>query len=125
MTIDNTIIRNLEKKLRASIPEELKQYLLVKYAQEPFPYEYSEQDLYANIERDINAFESNTLDVTIKTPSERWQEEREYLQELYFEKSCETRELLEYVTELERLLSEHGLESARMLEKRIALSDVV
>jgi hypothetical protein len=125
MTIDNTIIRNLENKLRASIPEELKQYLLVKYAQEPFPYEYSEQDLYANIERDINAFESNTLDVTIKTPSERWQEEREYLQELYFEKSCETRELLEYVTELERLLSEHGLESARMLEKRIALSDVV
>lgn len=125
MTIDNIIIRNLEKKLRASIPEELKQYLLVKYAQEPFPYEYSEQDLYANIERDINAFESNTLDVTIKTPSERWQEEREYLQELYFEKSCETRELLEYVTELERLLSEHGLESARMLEKKITLSDVV
>jgi hypothetical protein len=125
MTIDNTITRNLENKLRASIPEELKQYLLVKYAQEPFPYEYSEQDLYANIERDINAFESNTLDVTIKAPSERWQEEREYLQELYFEKSCETRELLEYVTELERLLSEHGLKSARMLEKRIALSDVV
>lgn len=125
MTIDNTIIRSLKSNLRDSIAEELKQYLLVKYAQEPFPYEYSEQDLYSNIERDINAFESNTLDVTIKAPSEQWQEEREYLQALYFDKSCETRELLEYITELERLLSEHGLESASMFEKRIALTDVV
>ena len=118
MVIDKTIIGNLENKRRAPIPDELKQYLLVKYAQEPFPYEYSEQDLYANIERDINAFESNSLDVTIKTPPERWQEEREYLQELYFEKSCEIRELLEYVAELECILSEHSLESTRMIEKR-------
>lgn len=124
MVIDKTIIKYIENVRRTHFPDKLKQYLLVEYAQEPFPYEYSEQDLYANIERDINAFESGSLDITIKTPSEQWQEEREYLQQLYFEKSCETRELLEYVAELEGILSKHGIETSRMVEKRIALSNI-
>lgn len=124
MVIDKTIIRNLEKRYKSPIPEECKQYLLVNYAQEPFPNEYSEQDLYANIERDMDAFVSGCLDVTMKTPSERWQEECENLKEMYFEKSCETHELLEYVAELEHILLEHGLESSKMAKKRIALSNI-
>ena len=124
MVIDKTIIRNLENRHKNPIPEECKQYLIVNYAQEPFPYEYSEQDLYANIERDMGAFESGCLDVTMKTPSERWQEERKNLQELYFEKSCEIHEFLEYVAELEHILLEHGLESTKMAKKRIALSNI-
>lgn len=124
MIINKAIIKSIENNHRKFISEELKQYLLVKYADEPFPYEYSEQDLYANIQRDINDYESGSLDVTLKTPSERWQEDREYLQELYFEKSCEIRELLEYVDELEHILSEKNLESSRMIEKRIALSNI-
>ena len=124
MLIDKTIIRDLENRYKKSISEEFKQYLLVNYAQEPFPYEYSEQDLYANIERDMYAFESGCLDVTIKAPSEQWQEERENLKELYFDKCFEIHELLEYVAELEHMLSEHGLASTKMVEKRIALSNI-
>lgn len=124
MIINKTIIRNLENKCRAHIPDELKQYLLVKYAQEPFPYEYSEQDLYANIERDMETFGSDRLDVTIKTPLERWQDECEYLQRLYVEKACEIRQLLEYVAELEQTLSEHGLESVSMAGRRSDSLDI-
>lgn len=119
MTINKTIIRELEHTYRKSLTEDLKRYLLVKYAQEPFPYEFSEQDLYTNIEHDIRDYEAGELDVTVKSPSERWLEECEYLQNLYIEKSREARDLEDYVAELEQILSEHGLESSRMAERRI------
>jgi len=93
MIINKTIIRELEHTYRRSFPDDLKRYLLVKYAKEPFPYEFSEQDLYANIRHDIRDYEAGKLDVTVKRPSERWQEEREYLQSLYIEKLCEARDL--------------------------------
>ena len=110
MTINKAMIKQLEDTYRKRLPDDLKQYLLVKYAEEPFPYECSEQDLYTNIHHDIQAYEAGKLDVTVKSPAERWQEEREYLQNLYIEKAYEARELSGYVSELERMLSEHGLD---------------
>jgi len=118
MTINKTIIRELENIYKKSIPDDLKKYLLVKYEQEPFPYEFSEQDLYANIERDIRDYEADELDVIVKGSSERWLEEREYLQNLYIEKSRVVHDLEDYVAELEHILLEHNLESARMSEWR-------
>lgn len=118
MTINKTIIRELENIYKKSIPDDLKKYLLVKYEQEPFPYEFSEQDLYTNIERDIRDYEADELDVTLKSSSERWSEEREYLQNLYIEKSRVAHDLEAYVAELEHILSEHSLESSRMSERQ-------
>lgn len=119
MIINKTMIRELEHTYRRSFPNDLKRYLLVKYAEEPFPYEFSEQDLYTSIQKDIRDYEAGKLDVTIKSPSKRWQEEREYLKNLYIEKSCEARDLKEYVAELEQMLSDHGLETSRMAKRRI------
>jgi len=118
MTINKTIIRELETIYKKSIPNDLKKYLLVNYEQEPFPYEFSEQDLYTNIKRDIRDYEANELDVTVKSASERWLEEREYLQNLYIEKFRVAHDLEDYVAELEHILSEHNLESSRMSELR-------
>ena len=123
MTIKETMIKQIEDTYRKCLPDELKRYLLVKYAEEPFPHEYSEQDLYTNIQHDIYAHEAGELDVTVKSPSERWQEEREYLQNLFIEKAYEARELSEYILELERTLSEHGLESSKTAERRIELAN--
>jgi hypothetical protein len=119
MVINKTIIKELEYTYRRLFPDDLKRYLLVTYAEEPFPYEYSEQDLYTNIRKDIRQYEAGRLDVKVKSPSERWQEERSYLQDLYIEKFREARELEEYAAELEQILSEHGLESSRMAKHRI------
>ena len=125
MIINKKMIKELEARHRKYLTGELKEYLLVKYGQEPFPYEFSEQDLYTNIDHDIHAYEAGELDVTVKSPSELWQEEREYLQNLYTAKACEVQELTGYVAELERILSEHGLETARMVQRRISLTKLV
>lgn len=70
MIINKRIIRELEHNYRMLFPKELKQYLLMTYGEEPWPYEYSEQDLYTNIQKDLDAFQSDRLDTTIKNPSE-------------------------------------------------------
>jgi len=118
MILSKAIVRELENTYRRYFSPDLKRYLLVQYAQEPFPYEFSEQDLYMNIERDIYDYDAGKLDVTIKSSAERWQEEREYLQNLYGEKCREARDLEDYVAELEQLLLKHGLGSSRMLERQ-------
>lgn len=122
MIINETIVKELEHIRRKPLPDELKDYLLVQYAQEPFPYEFTEQDLFANIERDIRAYEAGELDITFKSQSDRWQDEREYLQNLYIEKCCEARGLTDYVAELEQLLAQNGLETPQMAQKRLELS---
>ena len=58
MTINKKMIKELEATYRKHFPDELKQYLLVQYGQEPFPFEFSEQDLYANINLAICAYEA-------------------------------------------------------------------
>jgi len=45
------------------------------------------------------------------------------MQSLYIEKACEACELADYVLELERMLSEHCLESSKMAERRIESSN--
>jgi hypothetical protein len=118
MVITPKMIEELEHINRKVFPKEFKRYLLVKYAEAPFPSEFSEQDLYATIHNNIRNYEAGKLDITIKSQSERWLEEREYLQNLYIEKSREVRDLKDYIVELEHILSEHGLESSRMSERR-------
>ncbi|MGB4660603.1 MAG: hypothetical protein WBI07_15620 [Mobilitalea sp.] len=109
MIIDKKIITGFERNRRKAFSDNFKKYLLEKYSKEPFPYEYSEQDLYAHIEKDIRAYDSGKLNITIKNHSEKWQEEREYLQCLYIEKCRELNDLNEYVEKLEHVLLEHGL----------------
>ena len=76
----------------------------------PFPI-YREQELHANISRDIKTYYAGNLDVAIKTSSELWEKEREYLQRLFKDKVNEIRSLTEYIEKLENVLSEHGLVS--------------
>lgn len=99
--------------------DELKKYLLVKYSKEPFPYEFSEQDLYTNIEKDIRAYCAGNMDVTIKNPSEYWQVEREYLQNLYIDKCREISELEDYIEKLEKMFLEHDLVPYTMIKQHI------
>ena len=122
MIINEKIVKELENTYGKLFADELKQYLLVQYGQEPFPYVFSEQDLYANIERDIRDYEAGKLDITLKSQSERWQEESEYLQSLYTEKCREVRELVDYVAGLEQMLAQIGLESPEMTRRRLEFS---
>lgn len=71
MTINDEIIKELENAYRKAIPADLRRYLLAEYAVEPSPYEYSEQDIYTNIRKDIKLYEAGELDVTVKSLSIR------------------------------------------------------
>ncbi len=114
MVISKKIIKKIEENYIKVFPNELEKFLLVKYSEEPFPYVFSEQDLYTNIEKDIRNYYAGNLDVTIKSPSERWQIEHVYLQSLYIDKCHEIRELEDYIGELKKILLEHGLEPYEM-----------
>lgn len=116
MIISKKILRELECKHRKIFSNELKKYLFLKYSEEPFPYVFSEQDLYINIENDIRAYDAGKLDVTIKSSSKRWHEEREYYQALYIDKSREINELEEYVEDLERMLLTLNIKPLRKSE---------
>ncbi len=120
MIISTKTIDEFETAYRKGFTEEFRNYLLAQYSEEPFPYEFTEQDLCTNIRNDILAYEAGDLDVTVKSESERWQEEREYLQKLFIEKAFEARELADYVSQLEHMLQEHGLESPKMATRRVA-----
>lgn len=68
MIADKILINNYRENQRVCITEELEAFLLEQYGQEPFPYEFSEQDFYSYIERVICAYKAGELDLTIKSP---------------------------------------------------------
>lgn len=116
MTITNQMIKRLEKyTYKQGFPEELIAFLNDKYSEEPWPYEFSEQDLYSNIKRDINAYYAGTLDTTIKSPLQKFSDEIEDLRLLYGQNMDEIRDLNSYIDELHELLWAHGLEGSRMI----------
>ena len=115
MIINKTLIEEMEHFHRKTFSEEFKSYLLVEYADEPFPYKYSEQDLYENVRRDLKSYEAGELNIVPKSLTDRWQEEREYLRNLYIEKAREVSNLKTYVKKLEQIISEHGLEITTMI----------
>ncbi len=116
MTINNKMIKVLETyTFNRPFPTELKRFLKDRYSEEPWPYEYSEQDLYANIKEDAYAYFAGNLDVAIKTPLDKKELEIEYLRDLYGDAMCEINDLQKYIEELHELLWAHGLESSRML----------
>lgn len=119
MVINKKIIKKIEENYIKVFPNELEEYLLVKYSEEPFPYVFSEQDLYANIQKDIRDYYAGSLDVTIKSPSERWQIEREYLQNLFIDKCREIVKLEDCIEGLKNMLLEHDLETYGMKKHEI------
>ncbi|MDP8218573.1 MAG: hypothetical protein P9M03_07600 [Candidatus Theseobacter exili] len=96
----------------------MNRYLLVKYAEEPFLHEYSEQDLYTNIRGDIYSYEPGKLDVTVKNHYERWQRERAYFSDLYIEKCRNLNDFEKHIVELEEILTGHSLKSSRMAKQK-------
>lgn len=66
MTADKAFIEYLRKSYQLNIPDELEAYLLQEFGEEPFPYEYSEQDLYEQIRKLEMKYHQGKLDVTLK-----------------------------------------------------------
>lgn len=116
MTLTNRMIKSLETyTYRQRFPKKLTAYLHDRYSEEPWPYEFSEQDLVNNVRKDVNAYFEGTLDTTIRTPIQKLAGQIEDLRELYCQSMGEIRDLNRYIDELHELLWAHGLESPRMI----------
>ena len=51
MTVTRRMIRSLPEQSRMSIDKDLEALILKKYGTEPYPYTYTEQDLYEQIRK--------------------------------------------------------------------------
>lgn len=71
----------------------LEQYLLAMYEEEPFPYEWSEQDLYEQIRKLILQYNQGNLDITIPSAEERQRARYEALKDSYLKLLRETNHL--------------------------------
>jgi len=119
MILDNIIDRQLNAMGERHSLEALREHLLAKYQEEPFPNQYTEQDLYENIRHDIQGYQAGKLDVALRAPLTECKQELEALQDLYIECQNEVRELRDYIDELETILLEHDLESPRAAKQRL------
>lgn len=72
------------------IDKPLERYLLATYEEEPFPYEWSEQDLYEQIRKLILQYEQGKLNITIPSKEERQKMRYESLKDSYLELLDET-----------------------------------
>ena len=119
MILSNIIDHQLKALCVGHFPEALRGYLLAKYREEPFPYQFTEQDLYENLRRDSLDYKAGRLNVTLKPPGIDCKQKLEELKRLYIECLGEAYELKSYIDELEAFLLEHGLESPRMTKQRL------
>lgn len=86
------------------IDKQLEEYLLATYEEEPFPYEWSEQDLYEQIRRLILQYNQGKLDITIPSAEERQRLRYESLKDSYIELLEETNRLKRVIENTRRML---------------------
>ena len=101
MIADKKYIEHLRTNSHFKIDEKLEAYILAEYEEEPFPYMWSEQDLYEQIRKLVMKYNTGELDDTVKPEIERLCEYYEDVQEEYMD-------LVFEVQALKQLLKEYG-----------------
>lgn len=99
MIVTKKFIQKMRQKYNLEINDKLEEYLLTEYEEEPFPYEWTAQDLAEQIKSHVKSYKNGELDVTIKPPTERLRERYEALKEEYMDLACEAHLLMKVVEE--------------------------
>lgn len=71
MTLTIRLLNEMFRMWGDHIDKPLEQYLLAMYEEEPFPYEWSEQDLYEQIRKLILQYNQGKLNIFIPSSEER------------------------------------------------------
>lgn len=93
------------------IDKPLEEYLLATYNEEPFPYEWSEQDLYEQIRKLIFQYNQGKLDITVPSVEEKQRIRYETLKARYLELLSETNQLKEIINNIRDVLDKGCHES--------------
>lgn len=117
MTVDKMFINDLRKRQRMLIPEDLEAFLLDQYGQGPFPYEYTEQDLYEQIRKLVKQYHMGELNTTVKNPMERLQMNYSCLQQEYADAMVTIKKLESEICVLKDVLRRNCIEAPDLDEE--------
>ncbi len=104
MTLTTRFLNEMFRIWGDRIDKPLEQYLLATYEEEPFPYEWSEQDLYEQIRKLVIQYNQGKLDITIPSAEERFRIRYESLKDSYLDLLEETNRLNNLIKNTRRLL---------------------
>jgi hypothetical protein len=104
MTLTVKFLNEMFRQWGDRIDKPLETYLLATYEEEPFPYEWTEQDLYEQIRKIIYQYEQGILDVNIPSTEERHRIRYESLKESYLKLLHENIRLQELISNAKSLL---------------------
>jgi len=104
MILTNRFLNEMFRMWGDRIDKPLEEYLLATYEEEPFPYEWSEQDLYEQIRKLILQYNQGKLDITIPSAEERQRIRYEALKDSYLELLAETNRLKRIIENTKRIL---------------------
>ena len=108
MILTTRFLNEMFRQWGDHIDKPLETYLLATYEEEPFPYEWSEQDLYEQVRKLIFQYEQGNLDTCVPSPKERQKMRYEVLKESYIELLREVTELHETIRSAVELLGENN-----------------
>lgn len=104
MTLNIRFLNEMFRIWGDHIDKPLEEYLLAMYEEEPFPYEWDEQDLYEQIRKLIVQYNQGKFDITIPSAEERQRTRYEVLKGRYIELLSETNRLKEIINITKKVL---------------------
>jgi len=104
MILTTKFLNEMFRQWGDHIDKPLEVYLLATYEDEPFPYEWSEQDLYEQIRKLISQYEHGVLDISVPSHQERQRRRYDALKDSYLELMGEVIELRETISGAAELL---------------------
>jgi hypothetical protein len=104
MTLTVRFLNEMFRIWGDKIDKPLQAYLLSTYEEEPFPYEWSEQDLYEQIRKLILEYEQGKLDISIPSVEERQKIRYDSLKDSYLQLLDETNHLRNIIENTRRML---------------------
>jgi len=109
MILTKAHLKKMQQCYQFEMDAPLARYLLSEYEVEPFPNEYSEQDLHEQIRTLVYQYQQGALNVQLKSPKQRLKERYETLQECHLILLSENAALSEELSQLKKILSQSGL----------------
>lgn len=104
MTLTVKFLNEMFRIWGDTIDQPLEEYLLATYEEEPFPEEWSEQDLYEQIRKLILQYEQGELDVTVPSVEEMWKSRYESLKDSYIQLWHESNHLKDIIENTKKML---------------------
>lgn len=95
-------LHRLKSECHLEMNGAMEAYLLAEFEAEPFPHEWSEDDLYRLVHRILRDYKAGQLTVDIASPYDRLRGRYEDLQKHYIALACHARELSD-------ILKVHGI----------------